>query len=146
MTNSYDDIINLPRHISTTRPQMPVINRAAQFAPFAALTSYEAAIKETARLTNKRIELDEYMKDALNDTLHVIADHIKDHPEIAVIYFQPDPKKDGGTYITAIGTAKTIDEYERVMVMTDGTVISMAEIISINVQSWHDCNTSSALY
>ncbi len=90
MTNSYDDIIHHPHHVSATRPHMSVIDRAAQFSPFAALTGYDAAIKETARLTDKRVDLDEYMKDTLSDKLQVIADRMKKHPEIAITYFQPD--------------------------------------------------------
>lgn len=139
MTNSYDDIINLPRHISATRPQMPAINRAAQFSPFAALSGYEAAIRETARLTDQRIELDEYIKDALSDQLRAIADRIEDRPELAITYFQPDPKKDGGAYVTSIGTLKKIDEYERLVFMSDGTSIPISEILSIDVHSCKDC-------
>lgn len=132
MNEKYDDIIHLPRHISTTRPHMAIIDRAAQFSPFAALTGYGAAIKETARLTGERIELDEYVKDALRGRLQIIAERIKEHPEIAITYFQPDEKKDGGTYITAAGIVKKIDEYERVVVMNDRTVIPVHEIISID--------------
>ena len=134
MTGAYDDIINLPHHVSTTRLHMTAIDRAAQFCPFAALTGYDAAIKETARLTDERIELDEYMKDALSDRLQIIADRIKEHPQIAITYFQPDAKKNGGAYVTAVSSAKKIDEYERVIVMTDGKAIPIDEIISIDGQ------------
>lgn len=134
MTRAYDDIINLPHHVSTTRPHMTAIDRTAQFSPFAALTGYDAAIKETARLTDGRVELDQYMKDVLSDRLQIIADRIKEHPEIAIIYFQPDAKKNGGAYVTAINTAKKIDEYERAVVITDGTAIPIDEIISIDGQ------------
>jgi hypothetical protein len=134
MTKSYDDIINLPHHVSATRPHMPAIDRAAQFSPFAALTGYDAAIKETARLTGERMELDEYMKDVLSIRLQIIADQLKEHPEIAITYFQPDEKKNGGAYVTVIGIAKKIDEYERILVMTDGTWIPIDEIISIEGQ------------
>lgn len=134
MTRSYDDIINLPHHVSTTHPHMTAIGRAAQFSPFAALTGYDAAIKETARLTDERVKLDEYMKDVLSDRLLIITDRIKEHPEIAITYFQPDAKKNGGIYVTAISTAKKIDEYERVVVMTDGASIPIDEIISIDGQ------------
>ncbi|TGE37005.1 hypothetical protein E4K67_18125 [Desulfosporosinus fructosivorans] len=134
MTRTYDDIINLPHHVSTTRPHMTTIDRAAQFSPFAALTGYDAAIKETARLTDERVKLDEYMKDALSDRLQIIADRIKEYSEIAITYFQPDAKKNCGTYVTAISTAKKIDKYERVVVMTDGTAIPIDEIISIDGQ------------
>lgn len=133
MTETYDDIINLPHHVSVTRPHMTAIGRAAQFSPFAALTGYDAAIKEIARLTNERVELDEYIKDALSDRLKIIADRIKEHPEIAIAYFQPDTKKNGGTYVTTVSTVKKIDENERVVVMTDGILIPIDEIISIPV-------------
>ena len=134
MKKSYDDIINLPHHVSTTRPHMPAIDRAAQFAPFAALTGHDAAIKETARLTDERVELDECIKADLSDRLQIIADRIKEHPEIAITYFQPDAKKNGGAYVTAVGTAKKIDEYERIVILTDGTVIPIDEILSIEGQ------------
>lgn len=132
MTGAYDDIINLPRHVSATRPQMKATDRAAQFSPFAALTGYDAAIIETARLTDERVELDEYIKAALSDRLQMIAARIKEHPEIAVTYFQPDEKKPGGTYITVVSPAKKIDEHERVVVMADGTAIPIDQITSIN--------------
>ena len=146
MTRTYDDIINLPHHVSTTRPHMTAIDRAAQFSPFAALTGYDAAIKESARLTDERVKLDEYMKGALSDKLQIIADRIKEYPEIAITYFQPDPKKNGGAYVTAISTVKKIDEYERVVVMTDGTAIPIDEIISIDGQIFesmvfHSCES-----
>jgi hypothetical protein len=134
MTRAYDDVINLPHHVSTTRPHMTVIDRAAQFSPFAALTGHDVAIKETARLTDERVELDQYMKEVLSDRLQIIADRIKEHPEIVITYFQPDAKKNGGTYVTATSTAKKIDEYERVVVMIDGTAIPIDEIISIDGQ------------
>ena len=134
MTKAYDDIMNLPHHVSVTHPPMSAIDRAAQFSPFAALTGYDSAIKETARLTDDRVELDEYMKDALSDRLQIITDRIKEHPEVAITYFQPDAKKNGGAYITAFGSVKKIDEYERIVVMTDGTEIPIDEIISIDGQ------------
>lgn len=145
MKRTYDDIINLPHHISSTRSHMTAIDRAAQFSPFAALTGYEAAIKETARLTDERVELDEYAKDALREKLQIITDRIKEHPEITITYFQPNAKKKGGAYVTAVGSAKKIDEYEQVVVMTDGTVIPIDETISIDGQifelmAFHSCD------
>lgn len=132
MTNKYDDIINLPHHVSTKHPQMPLIDRAAQFAPFAALTGYDSAVKETARLTDVRIELDEYTMDALRGRLQMIADRLEENPEITVTYFQPDAKKEGGAYVTAAGAVKKIDEYKQVVVMAHGTVIPFDEIVSID--------------
>ncbi len=135
MTKTYDDIIHLPHHVSTTHPHMAAIDRAAQFSPFAALTGYDAAIKETARLTDKRVELDEAMKEALSNKLQMVADRLKERPEIAITYFQPDGKKNGGAYVTVINTVKKIDVYERIVIMTDGKVIPVDEIISIDIHS-----------
>lgn len=131
MTNAYDDIIHLPRHVSAKHPQMAVSDRAAQFAPFAALTGHDDAIKETARLTDERRELDEYMMDALRDRLQKIAERLEERPEITVTYFRPDKKKQGGAYIAAAGVVKRLDEYKRVIVMEDGKMIPIDEIISI---------------
>lgn len=131
MTGEYDDIINLPRHVSQKHVHMAVIDRAAQFSPFAALTGYEAAIKETARLTDERVELDEYSKDALRDRLQIIADRMEERPIIEITYYQPDPKKHGGAYVAAVGTAKKIDEYERIVVMSEGATIPIDEIVAI---------------
>ena len=137
MTKTYDDIIHLPHHVSATHPHMAAIDRAAQFSPFAALTGYDAAIKETARLTDQRVELDEAMKEALSNKLQMVADRLKERPEIVITYFQPDGKKNGGAYVTVINTVKKIDVYERIVVMTDGIVIPVDEIISIDI---HSCN------
>ena len=135
MTEPYDDIIHLPHHVSATRAHMPVMDRAAQFSPFAALAGYANAISETARLTSERIELDECIKSALSDRMQVIAERIKEHPEIAITYFQPDAKKDGGAYRTVIDTVKRIDSSERVVILSSaGAVIPFDEIIGIDGQ------------
>ena len=89
----YDDIINLPHHVSAARPQMSMMDRAAQFSPFAALTGYDAAIKETARLTDQKIELDDYEKEEINDKIQLIAEHLGEDFEIVITYFQPDGRK-----------------------------------------------------
>lgn len=132
MTSKYDDIIHMPHHVSTKRPRMAAIDRAAQFSPFAALTGHGAAVKETARLTDKRMELDAYMKDCLNNKLQIISSQIKEHLEVEITFFQPDAKKNGGAYVTVMGTVKKIDEYERAVVLNDGTEIPINEIISID--------------
>ena len=131
MTNKYDDIIHLPRHMSTTRETMPIRDRAAQFSPFAALTGHDAAIKETARLTEERIELDTYIKDGLNKKLQVLIKYIGQSPKITVTYFQSDKMKDGGTYITLTGKVKKINEYKKIIILEDNTKISMNEIVDI---------------
>ncbi|TCL57619.1 hypothetical protein EDD76_108154 [Kineothrix alysoides] len=132
MMKTYDDIIHLPHHVSFTHPHMAVINRAAQFSPFAALTGHDAAIKETARQTDKRVELDEYVKDSLKDRLQTIVDEIKEHPQITITYFQPDGKKDGGAYVSVTGGVKKIDLYARILAMIDGEMIPIDDIIGIN--------------
>lgn len=130
--NEYDDIILLQHHVSKTRPHMAAIDRAAQFSPFAALTGHSAAVKETARLTDAKVELDENMKDILGNRMQIIADRLKEQPEIEVTYFQPDSRKNGGSYITTIGMVKKIDEYEHTIVMIDGTTIPIDEIVNID--------------
>ena len=134
MTEKYNNIIDLPRHVSSKRPQMPVINRAAQFAPFAALKGHDLAVRETERLTKDRLDLDQYMKDELDMKLKIIVDRINDHPEIKITYFEPDPKKAGGAYLSNTSTVKKIDEYEKLVIMTNGKVISIKEIINIEGQ------------
>ena len=109
----YEDIINLPHHISPTRQQMPMSDRAAQFSPFAALTGYDAAIKETGRLTDERIELDEEALTALDMKYQLLIDAFDDAPEVTITYFQPDERKAGGKYITATGAVKKVDDFER---------------------------------
>lgn len=131
MNKEYDDIINLPRHISKTRPKMSAIDRAAQFSPFAALTGHNAAIEETARLTEERVELDEYMKAALNNKLQIIGAKLKEKPEVSITYFIPDEMKEGGSYITVTARIKKIDEYEGLLIMTNDIEIPIDEIIKI---------------
>jgi len=130
--NPYDDIINLPRHTSKSRPHMSAHDRAAQFSPFAALTGYDSAITETGRLTDKKVELDEYSKADLNEKLSKINGQIDEQPQVSITYFQPDKKKAGGTYITATGVVKKINPYERTVVMQDATMIPMDDISEID--------------
>ena len=131
MTDSYDDIINLPHHVSDRYPHMPMYDRAAQFAPFAALTGHDAAIKETARLTDERLELSDEVIMRLNDQLNMIRDNIGTEQEVSITYFVPDDKKSGGAYITHSGIVKKIDEFERKLIMQDETVIPIEQISEI---------------
>ena len=131
MSNKYDDILNLPHHQSTKHPQMSIYNRAAQFAPFAALTGHDAAIYETARITDEKIELDEYQKAEIDRKLQIISDNISDRPEITVTYFVPDSKKSGGAYNTYKGNVRRIDDVGQVLIMVDESVISINDIIDI---------------
>lgn len=129
--NQYEDIINLPHHVSTTRPQMPMSDRAAQFSPFAALTGYDAAIKETGRLTDTKIELDDEELHNLNLKFQFLVEHLEDEPEVAVTYFKADERKAGGAYLESTGIVKKLDDFERLITMQDGTKIPMDDILTI---------------
>ena len=130
---AYDDIIDLPHHVSTSRPQMSRLDRAAQFAPFAALTGYGAAIKETARLTDERAELGEYELMELNADIHMLMECIDEHPQVKITYFKPDERKDGGAYLTVKSRAKRLNEYERFILLEDETEIPFDDIYKIEL-------------
>lgn len=131
MKDLYEEIINLPHHVSKTRPQMSMIDRAAQFSPFAALTGYDAAIKETGRLTDEKIEMDEEALNILNMKFHLLVDRLADEPEITFTYFKPDERKAGGAYIDVTGKVKKVDDFERLIVMQNGTKMPMDDILNI---------------
>lgn len=131
MNGPYDDILYLPHHVSATRPHMPIADRAAQFSPFAALTGHDAAIKETARLTDTRINLEEDAKEFLRLKLNALHEAASEQPEVAIIYFRPDERKDGGSYITFTGKLKRIDTQERIVMLTDGSSIPIEDIVEI---------------
>lgn len=131
MNNRYDEIMGLPHHVSKTRPQMPLSDRAAQFAPFAALTGYDSAIKETGRLTNERIELDEEALTALNRKYQLLIEALDDTPEVTIIYFQPDERKAGGQYVSATGTVKKVDTFGRRILLQDGTRIPLDSVYDL---------------
>lgn len=133
MNGKYDEIMGLPHHVSKTRPQMPMSDRAAQFAPFAALTGYDSAIKETGRLTNERIELDEDALTALNVKYQFLMGALDEEPEIKITYFKPDERKAGGEYVSAIGAVKKVDDFERLITMQDGTRIPMDDVYDMSI-------------
>lgn len=128
--DDYSDIINLSRPVSK-RPRMSLEQRSAQFAPFAALTGYEGQVKETARLTNKKIEINEELKEILDLKIQLIQEKIKEQPQIEITYFIPDSKKDGGKYEIICNTIQKIDMYTNEFVMLDGTRININDIIDI---------------
>ena len=130
-THKYDDIINMPHHVSHSRPRMSNYDRAAQFSPFAALTGYEDAVEETARLTDARLELSEDMKTILNKKIQMIVDNMDAYPIVTITYFVPDKKKAGGAYVDVTGIVKEIDEYERCIVMTDKKKIPIEQVRAI---------------
>ena len=131
MNRKYNEIMGLPHHVSKTRPQMPMSDRAAQFAPFAALTGYDAAIKETGRLTVERIELDVEALSALDMKYQLLMEALDEAPEVTITYFQPDERKAGGKYVSAVGAVKRIDDFERRITMQDGAKIPMDDVLSI---------------
>ena len=129
---NYSDILDLPHHASAKHARMRKVDRAAQFSPFAALTGYDAEVRETARLTDVRMELDESKKYMLNEKLRLILRILEKKPEIAITYFVPDEKKTGGAYKRVTGVVKKIDEFKRTVVMTDETIIAIEQIIEID--------------
>lgn len=134
----YEDIIHLPHHVSSKRPQMPMIDRAAQFSPFAALTGYDDAISETGRLTDKKIDLSEEEKEVLDRKQQFLLEKIDERPALTVTYFVPDAKKSGGAYVTKSGNLKKIDAIERWMQLTDGTKIPLDDVADIESELLRD--------
>lgn len=132
MSNNYDDIINMPHHESKVYKRMPIINRAAQFAPFAALTGYEDAIEETGRLTTERKEIDEYVKAEINDKLNCLSH--AEHPKrkVTITYFIPDSKKEGGEYVARTGTINKIDMERKIIILDGKEIIGVSDIIAID--------------
>ena len=128
ISHKYDDMINLPHHVSKKHPQMSLHDRAAQFSPFAALTGHKAAINETARLTDEKQILSEDVIAKLNEQLNLIKENIGTNQTVTKTYFVPDEKKSGGAYISNTGVVKKIDEYNRTVIMTDKTVIPIEQI------------------
>ena len=124
-TEKYDDIIDLPRPVSANRPKMSNYDRAAQFSPFAALTGYEEAVKESERLTDEKKELTDDEKNAISEKLRIIAESIECAPPVTLIYFVPDKRKSGGEYVSKTGELKEIDTYARALVFSDKTTVSI---------------------
>ena len=127
----YEDIVNLPPHISKKHPQPSMMDRAARFAPFAAITGYEEMVLEEARVTEERIDLDEGTLSLLNEKLNMIQEFLDEEPEVTITYFEPDKKKYGGAYVSIAGVVKRIDEYEHLVILTDGKKILIEDIYAI---------------
>ena len=131
--DKYDDIINLPHHVSKNHPQMSLYERSAQFAPYAALTGHGDAIKETGRLTSTRMDLDEEEKEILDRKFEIIREQIKNNFEVKITYFIPDERKDGGKYEKITGIIKKIDDYKHLIIIGDYE-IPINEIIDITCE------------
>lgn len=136
MSGPYDDIIEMPHHISKKHPRMSQADRAAQFSPFAALTGYDDAISETGRLTDGRVDLDDNEKALLALKLQAAFDDPEDPPLISITHFVKDPRKQGGSYITTHGKAKKYDNVGRAVVMQDSTKIYVDDILSIEIENY----------
>ena len=128
--SNYTDIINLKRPVSNHN-HLSIESRASQFSPFAALTGYDSEVKETARITDKRIEIDDGLREMLNVKLNYLIDHIRENPNISITYFVKDSKKDGGKYLTKQGTIKRIDTVNEIIKFNDNMVIPMNDMINI---------------
>ena len=138
MSGKYQDIIDLPHYVSKTRPPMPMSDRAAQFSPFAALTGYDEAIGETARLTDRQRELDENELETLNRQLQSVLDQPEASREVSVTYFRPDGKKAGGSYVTVTGRLKKID-MDAGLLLLEHSTIAMRDVSSVTtVSRLHD--------
>ena len=127
MSGPYDDIIDLPHPASERHPRMPMANRAAQFSPFAALSGYDGAVQETARLTDRKAELTEEEKAVLDTKLQLLIPGMG----ASFTYFRQDEKKEGGVYLTVTGTVKKFDSYAREVVLADGCRIPIDDILEV---------------
>ena len=136
----YKDIINLPHHVSKKHPQMSLEARAAQFAPFAALTGYGDAVKETARLTSDRKEINEEEKESLDIKLQIIQELISTKPQISITYFVPDKRKKGGEYVTVSDKVRKIDRYNQVIILENMKEIPILEIIEMSGEIFQNYN------
>ena len=131
MTRKYDDILHLPHPTSKKHPRMPISDRAAIFSPFAALTGHAAAIQETARLTDQKIELDEDTKAELDRRQAILLEHIAEQPEVTITWFCPDEKKSGGAYVVTVGRLKRVDDTAGTLRLADGMTIALDEIVDL---------------
>lgn len=135
--HNYDDIIDLPHHVSPNRRRMSNIERGAQFSPFAALTGYEAAVEEAARSTDGKKELTEEMKAIIDAKIQAISEHPDAEPQVTITYFKPDERKEGGAYVRVTGAVKEIDRIGKTIVLTDHTEIPMEQIREIEAEWMH---------
>lgn len=142
----YDDMLDLPHHLSSTRPHMSISNRAAQFSPFAALTGYEDEIRETGRLTGEEMELSDSEKERLDEKLRNIMEHLEQRPAVSITYFVSGARKAGGSYVTDTGIIKRIDPIGQKVIfyaenkMSDGRSIPMDDIVEIDCEQFCEGN------
>ena len=132
MKRNYDDIINLPRHVSDKHPHMSIHDRAAQFAPFAALTGHSEAVSETARYVDEKIDLGEDAIKEIQDALNYIQEHIAESPQVTITYFVADGRKQGGVYVTETARVKRIDDLKKIIYLENGIVIKFEGIFEVH--------------
>ena len=133
MKKDYEDMLELPHHVSTVHPPMPVADRAAQFSPFAALTGYGEVIRETARITEPVPELSEDEREILDYKLGIATGISGKKPTVGISYFQSDEKKAGGSYKRIFGKIKRIDADNGRICMEDGSTIESKAIVDIEI-------------
>ena len=141
----YEDILNLPHHVSRKHPPMSMLNRAAQFSPFAALTGYDAAIRETARQTDRRIALSEDEKAEISEKLRLLRDVEAEHPVVTFVYFVPDGRKEGGKYVSRTAQVKRIDDFKQVILLADGQSISIDDLLEVDCKLFGSERGSASL-
>lgn len=130
----YDDLLDLPHPVSHKHPRMSAHDRAAQFSPFAALTGLGAAMSETARLTERKLELNEMQLDALNEALCAIRERLREKPAVCITRFVPDAHKDGGTYETLRGSVRHVDEQAQALILAGDTRVPLGDILTLTVE------------
>ena len=133
MKRNYDDIINLPRHVSDKHPHMSIHDRAAQFAPFAALTGHSEAVSETARYVDEKIDLGEDAIKEIQNVLNYIQEHISESPQVTITYFVADDRKHGGRYVTETNTVKTMNDLDKLIYLNNGVQIKYDNIYEISI-------------
>lgn len=131
-SDNYDDIINTKYPFVLKYPRMSIRDRAAQFSAFKSLSGYDAEIEETARITDSKIELDECSKNDLNSKIQILKEKISDQPLVRILYFVPDAKKDGGTYVSMTANIKKIDKYSKTIITVDDLSISIDDIYQLD--------------
>ena len=135
INNNYDDIINLPHHVSKNRPHMSNYDRAAQFSPFAALKGYDDEIEEVARLTDEKSLPDGARVEDINEKLLLLKETVREHPLVSITYFVADEKKSGGAYVTVEARVKKLFESERKLILDNNFTISFDDVYSITLIS-----------
>ncbi len=129
----YDDLLDLPHPVSQRHPHMSAHDRAAQFSPFAALTGHSAAMEETARLTDQKLEPSEIQLEELNANLQILQTRLHEKPAIRITYFMPDARKSGGEYLTVRANARHVDESAQMLILTDDTRIPLENILTLTL-------------